>query len=130
MAIAAAFKVSESAGISMTVAVLFHEIPHEVGDFAVLVNQGMTKWQAFGAQFVSAIGAFMGCLFGVWFTSAQPTFVLSFTGGGFVYVALASIMPDLLEHNSSLMETVSQLLMMCIGISFMVVIAIFEPHEH
>ena len=53
------------AGFSTMLAVLFHEIPHEVGDFAILLQQGFTKKQAFSAQFVSATGAFAGCFAGL-----------------------------------------------------------------
>ena len=110
MAIAAAYQVSRSTGTVMTVAVFFHEIPHEVGDFAVLLKQGMSRRQAFAAQFVSAIGAILGCLFGLSFSSAQPTLVLSFTAGGFIYVSLANIIPDVLEHPSGLVESFQQVL--------------------
>jgi solute carrier family 39 (zinc transporter), member 7 len=46
-------------------AVFFHEIPHEVGDFALLVQSGFSKRAAMGAQFVTAIGAMLGTLIGI-----------------------------------------------------------------
>ena len=110
MAIAAAYQVSRSTGTVMTVAVFFHEIPHEVGDFAVLLKQGMSRKQAFLAQFVSAIGALLGCLFGLSVQSAQPTLVLSFTAGGFIYVSLVNIVPDVLDHPSGVVESLQQVL--------------------
>jgi len=60
MAIASAFLMSENIGRSVTIAVLLHEIPHELGDFAVLVSHGFSKRGAFMSQFVSAIGAYLG----------------------------------------------------------------------
>ncbi len=48
-----------------TVAVFFHEIPHEVGDFALLVQSGFSKRAAMGAQFVTALGALLGTLVGI-----------------------------------------------------------------
>ena len=60
MAIASAFLISEPIGRSVTLAVLLHEIPHELGDFAVLVSHGFSKRGAFMSQFVSAIGAYLG----------------------------------------------------------------------
>ena len=57
LAIAAAFSSSEALGVSTTLAVFFHEIPHEVGDFAVLMSQGFSKRAAFLAQFARVLGA-------------------------------------------------------------------------
>jgi solute carrier family 39 (zinc transporter), member 7 len=48
-----------------TVAVFFHEIPHEVGDFALLIQSGFSKRAAMGAQFITALGALLGTLIGI-----------------------------------------------------------------
>mmetsp|Transcript_11793 Transcript_11793/g.19218 ORF Transcript_11793/g.19218 Transcript_11793/m.19218 type:complete len:396 (-) Transcript_11793:16-1203(-) len=126
MAIAAAFQVSSQVGFTMTVACLFHEIPHEVGDYAVLISQGFTRWGAFKAQFVSATGAFLGCWFGLVASSNEPTIILAFTAGGFIYVSLVAIVPELLEGPVTAGSLISQTLAMCLGIYMMVLIADFE----
>lgn len=61
----ASFYASPTIGATTTVAVFFHEIPHEVGDFALLVQSGFTKRQAMASQFVTAIGALLGTLIGI-----------------------------------------------------------------
>jgi zinc transporter 7 len=61
----ASFYASPTIGATTTVAVFFHEIPHEVGDFALLVQSGFSKRAAMGAQFVTAIGALLGTLIGI-----------------------------------------------------------------
>lgn len=61
----ASFYASPTIGATTTVAVFFHEIPHEVGDFALLVQSGFTKRQAMMSQFVTAIGALLGTLIGI-----------------------------------------------------------------
>ncbi len=61
----ASFYASPAIGATTTVAVFFHEIPHEVGDFALLVQSGFSKRAAMGAQFVTALGALMGTLMGI-----------------------------------------------------------------
>lgn len=61
----ASFYASPTIGATTTVAVFFHEIPHEVGDFALLVQSGFSKRAAMASQFVTAIGAFMGTLIGI-----------------------------------------------------------------
>ncbi|KAK4145823.1 ZIP zinc transporter-domain-containing protein [Dichotomopilus funicola] len=65
LAMSASFYASPTIGATTTVAVFFHEIPHEVGDFALLVQSGFSKRQAMGAQFVTAVGALLGTLIGI-----------------------------------------------------------------
>lgn len=65
LAMSASFYASPTIGATTTVAVFFHEIPHEVGDFALLVQSGFTKRQAMGSQFITAIGALLGTLIGI-----------------------------------------------------------------
>lgn len=61
----ASFYASPTIGATTTVAVFFHEIPHEVGDFALLIQSGFSKRAAMGSQFVTAIGALLGTLIGI-----------------------------------------------------------------
>lgn len=132
MAIAAAYQSSNQLGMSTTMAILLHEIPHEMGDFAVLLTQGFTKRGAFFAQFGSAIGAFAGCLFGIFITSSdsEPVAVLNFTAGGFIYVALVNVLPELLHEKSSMMQTLREALALGLGIAVMVFVAKHEESSH
>ncbi|THC98371.1 hypothetical protein EYZ11_002152 [Aspergillus tanneri] len=65
LAMSSSFYASPTIGATTTVAVFFHEIPHEVGDFALLIQSGFSKRKAMGAQFVTAIGAFLGTFIGI-----------------------------------------------------------------
>ena len=65
LAMSASFYASPTVGATTALAVFFHEIPHEVGDFALLVQSGFSKRAAMGAQFVTAIGALLGTLIGI-----------------------------------------------------------------
>lgn len=65
LAISASFYVSKSVGATTCLAVFFHEIPHEVGDFALLIQGGFSKSKAMQAQFVTAIGAYLGTFIGI-----------------------------------------------------------------
>jgi len=47
-------------GITLTLSIFFHEIPHEVGDFSFLLKQKMGKVKALSTQVFTAIGAFFG----------------------------------------------------------------------
>jgi len=126
LAMSAAFYASPMIGATTTIGVFFHEIPHEVGDFALLVQSGFTKWQALGAQFVTAIGAFLGTLIGIaiqnlassgagaggtpwndgiWDTGLTPgDLVLPFTAGTFLYVGFSAV-PEILEVDASKSRT-------------------------
>ncbi|KAK4166048.1 ZIP zinc transporter-domain-containing protein [Cladorrhinum sp. PSN259] len=121
LAMSASFYASPTIGATTTVAVFFHEIPHEVGDFALLVQSGFTKKQAMGAQFVTAVGALLGTLIGIaiqefggggsnadgaamglhdgiWGTSLSwGDMLLPFTAGTFLYVGTVAVIPELLE---------------------------------
>ena len=99
LAIAAGYVVSPAVGMLTTLAILCHEVPHEVGDFAILLNSGFSLREAAKAQVITASGGFVGVIVGL--TAEQiacaSTWLLPFTAGGFLYIALVSIVPDLLE---------------------------------
>jgi zinc transporter 7 len=65
LAMSASFYASPTIGATTTVAVFFHEIPHEVGDFALLIQSGFSKRAAMGSQFITALGALLGTLIGI-----------------------------------------------------------------
>ncbi|OMJ30338.1 CWF19-like protein 1-like protein [Smittium culicis] len=65
LAISSSFYISPAAGLSTFFAVFMHEIPHELGDFAILIQSGFSQWQALSSQFVTAIGAMLGAVTGV-----------------------------------------------------------------
>ena len=128
MAIAASYLAGGSMGLSTTMAVLIHEVPHEIGDFAILLQSGFSVPAALKAQLLTAIGAIAGCLFGYWSGAtgedAQKSWIIPFTAGGFIYVACVNVLPTLLAHES-LRQTVCEILAMGLGVSMMVVIALF-----
>ncbi|TAQ86788.1 hypothetical protein B7494_g4875 [Chlorociboria aeruginascens] len=65
LALSSSFYASPTIGATTTVAVFFHEIPHEVGDFALLIQSGFSKRSAMGAQFITALGALLGTFIGI-----------------------------------------------------------------
>ena len=127
LAIGVAFMASPKAGLACTMAVFFHELPHEVGDIAVLINQGFDKWSAVKMQFLTAIGAMLGCVAGLvsgsLFESASSNIGL-LSGGGFVYVAMVTVMPQLLD--GGLWQTTKEVVAMGLGVGIMSVIAMYE----
>lgn len=65
IAMAASFYASPAIGATTAVAVFFHEIPHEVSDYAILLKSGFSKKRAMMAQFTTAIGAYIGTFIGI-----------------------------------------------------------------
>ncbi|CAM9507782.1 unnamed protein product [Ectocarpus sp. 6 AP-2014] len=129
IAIGASFASGSGLGFSTALATLLHELPHEIGDFAVLVQSGCTKWQAIGAQFATAIAAFLGTAIGLLATRyagmEQP--LLAATGGGFVYVSCVGVMPEILNSgNPSFLQGVAEIGAMSAGIALMAVVALLE----
>jgi len=130
LAIAASFLVSPSTGLTTSVAVLIHEIPHEIGDLAILVQSGATKAQVIFIQFFTAIGCLAGTIVGLALAADQSneqtkvkTAILSATAGGFVYIATVGVIPKLLEA-TSLGQTLKESFAIVAGIGVMVFIAV------
>lgn len=101
-AITATFLISVPLGILTTIAVALHEIPHELGDYAVLVNSGFSRSRALLYNFVSEFAAFGGVIV-VFFLNlgTESLGVFSaFAAGVFLYIAAVDLLPELHEHTS------------------------------
>lgn len=128
LAIGASFLAGRSVGIATTVMVLLHELPHEIGDFAILVQSGISRKKAMLLQLVTAGGAMVGCLISLMAEGADPAWVtpiIPFTAGGFIYIATVSVIPELLEQ-TSLRQSVWEILALLAGVGMMVVIVFLE----
>jgi zinc transporter 7 len=132
LAIGASFIAGPMVGFLTTATVLVHEIPHEIGDFAILVQSGYSKRKAMFVQLLTALGAMCGCVISLWSAdpyalaeAAQSSWVLPFTAGGFIYIATVSIIPELLEK-TSFWQSVVEVAAFLIGIGMMYLIALME----
>src|SRR3989339_509601 len=98
LVIAASYSVSIHLGIATTIAVILHEIPQEIGDFGVLIHGGLSVKKALFFNFLSALMAVLGGLISL---SIGPhvqnysLFMLPVTAGGFIYIAMADLIPEL-----------------------------------
>jgi len=152
LAMSASFYTSPTIGATTTMAVFFHEIPHEVGDFALLIQSGFSKRAAMGAQFVTAIGALLGTCIGIAIqefggssagvnavggdvaglmgTSLQwGDMLLPFTAGTFLYVGTVAVIPEMLEVDAKasklveLKKMVTQFIAVAAGAGIMLAIS-------
>lgn len=129
LAVAASFLVSKKIGLLTTMAILLHEIPHEVGDFAILLRAGFDRWSAAKLQLSTALGGLLGACFAICTQSPKGVeetvaWILPFTSGGFLYIALVNVLPDLLEEDDP-WHSLQQVLLLCAGIVVMVLFSLF-----
>ncbi|XP_069614499.1 zinc transporter ZIP5 isoform X2 [Ranitomeya imitator] len=104
LAIGAAFSDSFSSGLSTTVAVFCHELPHELGDFAVLLQNGVRMRKILFFCLISALLSYLGMVVGAIASqhSSQVTpWIFSATAGIFLYVALVDMLPQMLYRKAS-----------------------------
>ncbi|KAI1300262.1 Protein catecholamines up [Halotydeus destructor] len=128
LAIGASYLAGNSVGVVTTITILFHEVPHEIGDFAILIQSGCSRKRAMFLQLLTALGALAGTvlsLAAVEMTETASSWILPFTAGGFIYVATVSVIPELLE-GTSLGQSIKEIIALSVGVSLMVVIAQYE----
>ncbi|XP_064423228.1 zinc transporter ZIP13 isoform X3 [Latimeria chalumnae] len=128
LAVAGSFLVSKKVGFLTTLAILLHEIPHEVGDFAILLRAGFDRWSAAKMQLLTALGGVLGACFAMCSQSSKGTgdtvvWILPFTSGGFLYIALVNVVPDLLQE-THLRNSLQQVFLLFCGISVMVLLSV------
>ncbi|MEK9173725.1 MAG: ZIP family metal transporter [Patescibacteria group bacterium] len=126
--IAASFMVSIPVGIATTIAVILHEIPQEVGDFAVLLHSGYTKRRALCLNFLSALTALLGAF--IFFAIGEvaeslTTYFLPIAAGGFIYIAVADLIPEL-HKTKKMRHSVAQLGAVILGVLAMVALTFVE----
>ena len=128
LAIGASYLAGNSIGVVTTLTVLIHEVPHEIGDFAILIQSGCSKRKAMFLQLLTAVGAMAGTilsLVAVEVTETASSWILPFTAGGFIYVATVSVIPELLEA-TSLGQSIKEIFALMVGVALMVGIASYE----
>ncbi len=119
--LAVSFVASISLGITTTIAIAFHEIPQEIGDFGVLVYGGFKKKKALMLNFGVALTAVLGGIIG-YFVSSQVegmvTYLLPFAAGGFIYIAATDLVPEI-KKEVDVKKSMATLLIFIGGIALM-----------
>lgn len=103
MAIGAAFATDPVTGMATAFAILCHELPHEMGDFAILLQTGVSIRRAIFFNVVSSILSFLGMIFGLVIAEVHTSFVgwiYAGTAGTFLYIAFADLIPEIRKTDS------------------------------
>ena len=117
--IAAAFLTSVPLGIATSLAVIAHEIPQEIGDFAILLDSGYGRTKALALNTLSASTTLPGALIAYfWFSETQAAvpYILALSAASFIYIALADLMPRL-HQQVALVASLRQLILVLLGIA-------------
>lgn len=96
VAIAAAFVESVPLGVTTSVAVITHEVPQEVGDFAILLQSGYSRARALWYNTLSSLAALVGAVltyFLMPLVRGAVPYLLSISAASFIYIALADLVP-------------------------------------
>ena len=130
--IASAFMADMRLGVIAALAVLAHEVPHHMGDLAVL-RQGSSSRRAAiikvsMAGAITALGGAVGFVLVDALHDSLPYFLVV-ASSSFVYVALADLIPQL-QKRLSARETAAQIMWLGVGIGLVVMVSILAGHSH
>lgn len=106
MVIAASYFISIPLGLTTTLAIILHEIPHEIGNFGVFIHAGLTPKKAITFNFFTALFSILGAIIALIAAShaqISALVLLPITAGGFIYVAGSDLVPEL--HNETRVKT-------------------------
>jgi zinc and cadmium transporter len=98
IAIAVAYVADPALGLTTAIAVAAHEVPQEIGDFAILLDRGWSRTKVFLVNVFSAAGALLGILVGYTAVNAFESwlpYLLAGVAGIFTYIALSDLIPEI-----------------------------------
>ena len=116
--------------IVTSLAVAFHEIPQEIGDFGVLIYGGLQKSRALILNFFTAltviVGGFMGHLLSSYIGEFM-IFILPFTAGGFIYIAASDLVPELHKEVNP-RRSLASFAVFLLGFALMLFVKLYFSH--
>ena len=117
--ITAAFLADFQLGVVTALAVIAHEVPQELGDFAILLHSGVSRARAFMLNTLTSMSMVLGAV-AAWFTLSMIAglipYLLAFTAASFIYVAVSDLMPSLNQRFGT-RETAIQLVLIGTGLA-------------
>lgn len=122
--IISSFIVSTNLGMIVTLSIIFHEIPQELGDYGVFIYAGFSRKKALFLNYLSGAVAILGVVIGYflinWLNFLNPI-LISVAAGGFIYVAAADFIPELHKQNTTKVS-IYTFLVFLLALAFMLII--------
>ncbi len=122
--IAAAFMTSPELGVFVTLSVVLHEVPQELGDFGILIRGGMSRAKALFYNILSGATAILFGVLAYFFMEGVQSlipFALAFSASSFIYIALADLIPEM-HKKTKVSESLSQIALVLAGILIILMI--------
>lgn len=116
--IAAAFMESIPLGITVSLIVILHEVPQEIGDFGALLLAGFKKKKALMMNFLTALTAVAGGIIGYFLSTYSDLFIkilIPFAAGGFIYISASDLLPEI-RKEAHISKSISTLIFFLLGI--------------
>jgi zinc and cadmium transporter len=127
--IAASFLISIHIGIIVSLSVIAHEIPQEIGDFAILIDSGYSKRKAFLLNTLSSSSTIPAALISYYIFDAISSlipFFLAISAASFIYIALTDLAPNL-HRKLEFAHSLRQVLLIFAGILTIIIIFLLKP---
>jgi zinc and cadmium transporter len=127
LVIGASYLLSIPTGIATTIAVVFHEIPQEIGDFGVLLHGGFTRSRAIMLNFLTALTAIIGAVLALVLGRVEGMLgiLVPFAAGNFLYIAAADLIPEI-HKETRVRNSLIQAGIFLLGIATMALLLLLE----
>ncbi len=125
--IAAAFLTDIQLGIVTSMAIFAHELPQEVGDFAILLHSGYSKLQALKLNLISSFASVAGGVLGYFTLQTAQSWIpslLALAAASMIYVAVADLIPGL-HKRAQLKDTLQQVVLILLGVGSVALMGVF-----
>ena len=116
--VTSSFLISTEVGITVTLSIIFHEVPKGLGDLSILIRNGLTRKKAFWYKTFTVSMAMIFGLIAYFLSESIKTiipYVLSFSAASFLYLSLAELIPEM-HKKSTLKDSVTQISFILIGV--------------
>ena len=127
MIIAAAFLNSFTVGLAAAIAVAFHELPQEIGDYGILVYAGLERRRALIYNFAVALSIVLGGVFGSFFMASVEYlsgWMMAFSAGAFIFLSASELIPEL-HDEESWVRSVIQMVILVLGMLTIYALGLF-----
>ena len=125
--IAASFLTSTELGIFVSISIVFHEVPQELGDFGVLLKV-YSKRRALLYNMLSGSSAILAGIVAYYFMGTMKSLIpyaLAFSASSFLYIALADLIPEM-HQKTKLKESIIQILLIIVGVLIIYIVKQME----